>query len=52
MGTKPLTTDGLQGLEKARDDGYKVDDVYFDLYFYQIHLEYVVAVSRIPNRHS
>jgi len=43
---------GSKEWKKARDDGYKVGDVYFDLYFYQIHLEYVVAVSRIPNRHS
>jgi hypothetical protein len=43
---------GSKEWKKARDDGSKVGDVYFDLHFYQIHLEYVIAVSRIPNRHS
>ena len=43
---------GSKEWKKARDDGSKVANVYFDLHFYQIHLEYVIAVSRIPNRHS
>lgn len=43
---------GSKPWKKARDDGSNVGNVYFDLHFYQIYLEYVVAVSRIPGRHS
>ena len=38
--------------KKARDEGDKVGDVYFDLDFFRIDLEYLVAVSHIPNHHS
>jgi hypothetical protein len=47
-----LRSVGSKEWKKARDDRSMVGNVYFDLHFYQIHLEYVVAVSRIPNRHS
>lgn len=33
--------------KKARDEGDKVGDVYFDLHFFQINLEYVIAVRQI-----
>ncbi len=32
--------------KKARDDGSKVGDVYFDLNFFQIHLQYLVSVAQ------
>jgi hypothetical protein len=43
---------GSKEWKKARDDGFKVISISFDLHSYQIHLEYVVAVSRIPSRPS
>jgi hypothetical protein len=47
-----LRPEGSKEWKKARDDGAKVSSVYFDLRFYQIRLEYVVAVSHIPGHHS
>jgi len=46
---KPINS---KGWKKARDDGSNVGKVYFDLDFLKIDLEYVVAVSHIPNHHS